>query len=106
MTLKCVAPMMIWLPPGVNSATLPLKRRADALPFGVINTRHGEMAAPVTVNISTHLATIDQSGVNAAEITGSRIGYYPQFEVIALRPTQQADVNGAIFGWELICEEI
>jgi hypothetical protein len=104
--LKCVAPMMLFLPPGVATATLPVKRRADAPPFAVAVTRHSESRVPVTVNISTNLATVDLSGLPPESITGCRIGYYPQFQVIALRPSQQVDANGAVFSWELVCEEV
>jgi hypothetical protein len=34
-----------------------------------------------------------------------QVFYYPEFEVIALRPRQSGDPNGALFSWELICEE-
>jgi hypothetical protein len=70
--------------------------------------RHSEIIAPVTVTVGqdADVATLDLTGLNPDEITGGRIGYFPEFEVIALRPSQQADMNGVVFGWELVCEEV
>ncbi|MDR1889678.1 MAG: hypothetical protein LBQ81_09925 [Zoogloeaceae bacterium] len=99
--LKCVAPMTLFLPAGANAVTLPQKRRTDAPPFAIARWQHQELALPVSV--ADDIATVDLSGIPDAEV---RVSYYPEFEVWAFRPTQSADLNGAIFGWELVCEEV
>jgi hypothetical protein len=79
---------------------LPVIAAFHATPAGFA---HAEYAVPVSV--FGDAAQVDLSGLNAP-VSGIRLGYYPQFEVFALRPTQSADANGNVFGWELICEEV
>jgi len=100
LVLKCISPLGIYLPAGTAISPLPSKRRADVEPWAVAALPGGTaaveaLAGPNAVTIIPHPDAI-----------GHAIYYLPQFEVIAHRPSQQVDVNGAIFGWELVCEEI
>jgi hypothetical protein len=102
MVLACVAPLALYLPPAETTATLPVKRRADqgAEPWAVALYPHGA-SHPAALALSGNIATVTPE----ADAIGYQVFYYPQFEVIALRPRQSGDPNSAIFGWELICEE-
>ena len=102
-TLACIMPRLLPADAGTRQATLPATRRSDAghTPYGLAFLADGS-AQLAGASLAGNVATV----AAVAGAVAYAVGYYPQYTVRVLRPTDSGDRAGAQARWELVCEEV
>lgn len=103
MTLSCVVPEDVVADPVTRQAVLPATRRSDAgcQPWGLAIMPSGE-AVHTSVVVVDNVATL--GAVANAEAYVAM--YFPEYLVLASRPTRSGTRSDASYTWQIICEEV